>query len=162
MRANKFWLGPLLFVVAAGCGGEASSSHHVDVSTTAEAGHAHTETFEAPADTPAPAIELVVNADAKSGFNLQLNTVNFRFAPEDVGAGWPLARVTSALRRFGRKLPRKFAPVRCAWQRGRSPFPVEFFSTLLGVRAVTLSSQRRKDANDDITQRLVHRVCGPA
>ena len=29
--------------------------------------------------------------------------------------------LSAASRCFGRKLPRKFAPVRCAWRRGRSP-----------------------------------------
>lgn len=53
--------------------------------TTPQGEHHHVHrTLEVPAGRPVPALDLVVTQDPVSGWNLQLQTENFRFAPENV------------------------------------------------------------------------------
>ena len=52
---------------------EASPAHH----------HEHA-TLEIPAGQPVPTVTLSVHADAVSGWNLELQTTHFRFAPETI------------------------------------------------------------------------------
>jgi len=55
----------------------ASHSHGAD-------GHHHHPPLVIPADQPAPAVTLVVTPDPVNGWNLELQTTNFDFAPERV------------------------------------------------------------------------------
>jgi methionine-rich copper-binding protein CopC len=51
----------------------------------APAGHSHHETYKHPAGTPAPTLKLTVTPDAKSGFNIKLETTNWTWTPDQVG-----------------------------------------------------------------------------
>lgn len=47
-------------------------------------GDAHHGTFEVPPGQAVPTLNLVVHTDALRGWNLEIQTTNFRFAPEQV------------------------------------------------------------------------------
>jgi hypothetical protein len=44
----------------------------------------HHQTLEIPADQPIPTVQVVVHPDAMQGWNLEIQTTHFRFAPEHV------------------------------------------------------------------------------
>lgn len=71
--------------------GQASLSHHGHQSP----GHSHREmllanghgTLEIPSGQPVPTLNLAIYPDAKKGWNLELKTTQFIFAPERVNQG---------------------------------------------------------------------------
>lgn len=51
--------------------------------------HAHTHgTYEVPVGVAAPTVDLVIHEDPKGGYNVQILTTNFRFAPENVSTDY--------------------------------------------------------------------------
>jgi hypothetical protein len=53
-----------------------------EASTTPMSGDIHMDALEIPAGEPVPTVELIVHEDAKAGWNLEIVTTNFTFAPE--------------------------------------------------------------------------------
>lgn len=46
--------------------------------------HHHHDTLEIPAGQPVPTVQVVVHPDAMEGWNLEIQTTHFRFAPEQI------------------------------------------------------------------------------
>ncbi len=67
---------------------EQSSDHPSDHSAgqanqpSTPSGHHHHDTLEIPAGQPVPTVQIVVHPDAIQGWNLEIQTTHFRFAPE--------------------------------------------------------------------------------
>ncbi len=57
--------------------------HHNHGHTHVEEGHQH-GVLEIPTGTAVPQVDLIVHQDAKLGWNLEIRTTNFQFAPESV------------------------------------------------------------------------------
>ncbi len=86
--------GGIGFVTAAGNGvafeghDHSNPAHHGG--TTGMMAHDHSAMVNTPAGDDAPMVEISVTPDAMSGWNLQVETQNFRFAPEHAsGADQP-------------------------------------------------------------------------
>jgi len=45
--------------------------------------HHHEGTYQVPDDVPAPTVKLFVEKDSKAGYNLHIETTNFKFTPEN-------------------------------------------------------------------------------
>ena len=75
------------------------------------AGHAHRgETVDLPAGPGAPTLELRVDRDAKAGWNLQIATTNFHFAPERANAPHRPGEGHAHVYVDGRKIARVYGP----------------------------------------------------
>lgn len=78
--------GGIGFMLAAGYGVTLDGHDHSDHAVTSAGhvgrAHSHHETIDLAAGPDAPALELTVTADPGSGWNLRIETPNFRFAPE--------------------------------------------------------------------------------
>ncbi|UCC92809.1 MAG: hypothetical protein JSW25_09130 [Thermoplasmata archaeon] len=55
---------------------------HIERQGSGGGGHGHGEPMEVPDDVPTPAVEIDVTEDPKAGWNLQVQTTNFEFAPQ--------------------------------------------------------------------------------
>jgi hypothetical protein len=61
---------------------------HIERETsTDDNGHMHGKPMEVPDGVPVPAVEIEVTEDPKSGWNLHVQTTNFRFAPKNASTG---------------------------------------------------------------------------
>jgi hypothetical protein len=70
-------------------GSDSTMPHHAPPASSGVEGHgtmdhSHQEMLELSADQPIPTIAIVVHPDPVSGWNLEIRTTNFRFAPETV------------------------------------------------------------------------------
>ncbi len=61
----------------------ASANYNADNHTHVEEGHQH-GVLEIPQGATVPQVDLIVHQDAKRGWNLEIRTTNFKFAPESV------------------------------------------------------------------------------
>jgi hypothetical protein len=68
--------------VAALCLGAPASADHDATPGISQGHHAHAAAIEIAAGPTAPSIVLAVTRDAVGGWNLRIETTNFRFAPE--------------------------------------------------------------------------------
>jgi hypothetical protein len=68
----------------------------------------HTE-LEIPLGQPVPTLNLTVSPDGKKGWNLQLKTTNFRFAPENVNKANTFGEGHAHLMVNGKKLTRLYS-----------------------------------------------------
>ena len=82
--------GGIGFTIAAGNGITLDGRDHADpsqhermVSTRTEAKHQHGTVFIAKSDEQSPTLEISAQPDPVSGWNLNIRTNNFRFAPEN-------------------------------------------------------------------------------
>lgn len=80
-----------VFIIGAAGGylyaGAPASTHSADThedSAQAE-DHAQHEMYEVPASVPTPSVNLVAHKDSVGGWNLNITTQNFRFAPQNAG-----------------------------------------------------------------------------
>lgn len=66
--------------------GESHSHDHVnpDQGDTGQDHHHHHDALEIPDGQPVPTIAVIAHPDPMQGWNLEIQTTNFRFAPEDV------------------------------------------------------------------------------
>lgn len=64
---------------------EHTGLHAMKNDASMEEDHAHVEMYEVPAGVPTPSIDLVAHEDTVGGWNLNITTQNFRFAPEHAG-----------------------------------------------------------------------------
>ncbi|MEM7726353.1 MAG: hypothetical protein AAF208_08260 [Cyanobacteria bacterium P01_A01_bin.45] len=76
--------------------------------TTSGSGHHH-QKVEIPAGKPVPSVDLVVYKDAVKGWNLQLKTDNFVFAPENVNKDSKLTEGHAHLFVNGKKITRLYS-----------------------------------------------------
>lgn len=82
-RVNPI-VGLLTLVLLLGGGhavSRADSGHHPP---SQEMGDSHHSTLEIPANQPVPTVTLVAHPDPVQGWNLEVQTTDFRFAPEHV------------------------------------------------------------------------------
>lgn len=85
---NNKWVVVLLALIVGFVGGmmvnTALKTKHHDVKSDHGDGHdhAHSMVYEVPAGTPVPTIDVKVHEDPKSGYNVEITTTNFTFAPE--------------------------------------------------------------------------------
>lgn len=59
--------------------------HHHGNETHTNSHEAHHEALEVPDGTTAPTIAIAIEPDPVSGWNLEMQTTNFRFSPENAG-----------------------------------------------------------------------------
>ena len=91
---------------------EAASAVEHDHAMHGETDHAehHGDAWAHPADVPAPTLSISVTPDPVSGWNLHLETTNFRFAPEASGIGAVAGEGHGHLYANGDKLARLYGP----------------------------------------------------
>lgn len=66
----------------------------------------HHEIVNIPDDRPIPSVELIVHPDVKQGWNLQIQTTNFKFVPEKVNQKGNLSEGHAHLYVNGEKINR--------------------------------------------------------
>lgn len=84
---NK-WIVTILALVIGFVGGmlvgkQKGTSDDVDHKMAAGSSHGHHEMVEVPAGAAAPTVDFTVHEDPKSGYNIEITTTNFRFAPQN-------------------------------------------------------------------------------
>ena len=84
------------------------STEHTHTDDAAAAEHAH-EMYEVSDGVPVPAVELSVEADAKSGWNVHLDLTNFVFTPESVNSDHVDGEGHAHIYVDGKKLGRLYA-----------------------------------------------------
>ncbi len=68
-------------------GGSHGQPHHSQPPTGGHGGHGHGgghSSLEIPAGQPVPTLEVIAHPDPRRGWNLEIRTTHFRFAPEEV------------------------------------------------------------------------------
>jgi hypothetical protein len=73
-------------------------------------GHGALPALEVPEGTPGPTVDLVVHKDAKAGWNLELRTTDFRWAPENVSTDAVMGEGHAHLYVDGVKVARVYGP----------------------------------------------------
>ena len=86
-----------------------SHAHHA-VSPSESAGHHHHAPVEIGDKEPVPTVQMKVEPDAKSGWNIQVITSEFRFTPERVNEGHRQGEGHAHLYLNGRKIARLYGP----------------------------------------------------
>ena len=82
----SFFLPEQLFLANAQSHSMDSSNHNHNHSDSAEIqeNHHHHKTIEIPSDSDIPTVQIIAYPDTVEGWNLQIKTTNFDFAPESV------------------------------------------------------------------------------
>ena len=100
--------GGIGFFLAAANNVALDGHHHAPAPS---AGHAdHGESIDLPAGAGAPTVELGIDRDAKSGWNLRIATTNFRFAPQRTGTPHRPGEGHAHVYVDGRKIARVYGP----------------------------------------------------
>lgn len=83
---------------------------HASHGATSDHSHHHHEPLIVPTDAPAPKVELQIIEDAVQGWNVELQTTNFRFAPENVNKTSQFNEGHAHLYVDGEKIGRLYSP----------------------------------------------------
>ena len=109
-----FFGGGIGFLIAASQGvtldghDHANPAHHAGKDHGA--GHADHTPVDLPSGADAPTLSAVLLKDAKSGWNLHIQTTNFRFTPEDVNGANVPGEGHAHVYVDGRKIARHYGP----------------------------------------------------
>jgi hypothetical protein len=76
---------------------------------TAESGHGH-KMLAIPAGQPQPTAQLIITPDPMKGWNMQIQTTNFTFAPEQIGRRSQASEGHAHLYLNGKKIARIYGP----------------------------------------------------
>ncbi|ABB57662.1 hypothetical protein [Synechococcus elongatus] len=88
---------------------DAQNHQHQNHQHQSGAGHSH-GSLAVPTGTPQPTVNLVVERDRKSGWNLRLTTTNFQFAPEELDKTNRVDSGHAHLFLNGKKIARLYGP----------------------------------------------------
>jgi hypothetical protein len=114
MRRNRFVLSSWLALAAWLVGGWSSTltagTHGAMGHTAAPTGHMGHAVLELPKDVPAPTVAIRVIEDAKAGWNVQVDTTNFRWAPEHASQAHVPGEGHAHLYVDGKKVARLYGP----------------------------------------------------
>lgn len=83
-------------------------AHEAASSTQGHEGHAAHTQIEVPPGQPVPAVKLIVHPDTMKGWNLEIQTTNFVFAPERVNTKGLISEGHAHLYVDGKKITRLY------------------------------------------------------